>query len=70
MSASRYIRGESSERSGVGVGQESGSLEGRVTATLSLSGLKSTVLEGETERSLELIRTAAAEVSGTLGHTG
>ena len=44
--------------------------EGRVTATLSLSGLKSTVLEGETEQSLELIRTAAGEVSRTLGHTG
>jgi DNA-binding IclR family transcriptional regulator len=41
---------------------------GRVTATLSLSGPKPTVLEGETEQSLELICAAAAEVSHTLGH--
>jgi len=43
---------------------------GRVTATLSLSGLKSTVLEGETQQSLELIRSAADDVSRTLGHAG
>ena len=42
--------------------------EGRITATLSLSGPKPTVLEAETERSLELIREAADEVSRTLGH--
>ncbi len=41
---------------------------GRVTATLSLSGLKSTVLEAETEGSVQLIRDAADEVSQTLGH--
>ncbi len=42
--------------------------EGRITATLSLSGPKSTVLEAETEGSVELIRDAADEVSQTLGH--
>ena len=42
--------------------------EGRITATLSLSGPKPTVLEAETENSLRLIRDAAGEVSGTLGH--
>jgi DNA-binding IclR family transcriptional regulator len=43
---------------------------GRVTATLSLSGPKPTVLEAETEQSLALIRAAADEVSQTLGHDG
>lgn len=43
---------------------------GRVTATLSLSGPKPTVLEDMTEESLALIRGAADEVSRTLGHAG
>lgn len=41
---------------------------GRVTATLSLSGPKPTVLGDETDRSLALITQAAAEVSRALGH--
>jgi DNA-binding IclR family transcriptional regulator len=44
--------------------------EGRVTATLSLSGPRATVLDGAAEQSLELIRAAAAEVSRSLGHGG
>jgi DNA-binding IclR family transcriptional regulator len=43
--------------------------EGRVTATLSLSGPRPTVLGAETAQSLELIRAAAVEVSQTLGHS-
>jgi DNA-binding IclR family transcriptional regulator len=42
--------------------------EGRITATLSLSGPKPTVLEDERENSLALIREAADEVSRALGH--
>jgi DNA-binding IclR family transcriptional regulator len=41
---------------------------GRVTATLSLSGPKPTVLGAETDQSLALIKAAADEVSHTLGH--
>jgi DNA-binding IclR family transcriptional regulator len=44
--------------------------EGRVTATLSLSGPRPTVLEKEADRSLELVRSAAQEVSSALGHRG
>jgi DNA-binding IclR family transcriptional regulator len=44
--------------------------EGRVSATLSLSGPRSTVLEDRLEESLGLIREAAGEVSRTLGHDG
>ena len=42
--------------------------DGRVTATLSLSGPKPTVLEKEKQRSLALIVEAAAEISHALGH--
>jgi len=44
--------------------------DGNVTATLSLSGPKPTVLEDLTEESLDLIRAAADEVSHTLGFSG
>lgn len=43
---------------------------GQVTATLSLSGPKPTVLEAETDKSLALIKAAADEVSQTLGYDG